>query len=82
MLISNEPEVSLFLLLNERYSNFSIKQNGYKMRLMSVDNCGDDNVVTIDANFTANLSPDCILSTIGCLHSKGFKEAKVRLVRI
>lgn len=59
---------------------YSFEQNGYKMKLISVDNCDENNVVSIDKNFTANLSPDCILSTVGCLTSKGFKEAKVKSI--
>lgn len=52
------------------------------MNVLSVENCGDDNVVTIASNFSAHLSPDCILTSIGCMHSKGFKEAKVSSVQI
>lgn len=47
------------------------------MKLISVENCEEGNVVSIDKNFTANLSPDCMLTTVGCMTSKGFKEAKV-----
>lgn len=43
----------------------------------SVENCGANNVLLIDSNFTADLSDDCIVVTKGCLLSKGFKEAKV-----
>lgn len=50
------------------------------MNLITVENCGNDNIVTIDGDFTADLSADCMLTTKGCLHSKGFKEAKVRLI--
>lgn len=48
------------------------------MKLLSVENCADDNVVTIDGDFSASLSSDCMLTTVGCIHSKGFKEAKVK----
>lgn len=47
------------------------------MKLISLENCGDDNVLTIEKNFTATLSADCFVTTNGCLTSKGFKEAKV-----
>lgn len=50
------------------------------MKLVSIDNCDENNVVSIDKNFTANLSPECILTTAGCLTSKGFKEAKVNSI--
>lgn len=48
------------------------------MRLISIADCGEDNVLSVDKNFTAHLSKDCILTTSGCVTSKGFKEAKVR----
>lgn len=48
------------------------------MKLISVDNCDENNVITIDKNFTAVLDADCMLQTFGCIKSKGFKEAKVR----
>lgn len=47
------------------------------MRLISTKDCGENSVVSVDTNFTSNLSKDCILTTVGCLTSKGFKEAKV-----
>lgn len=53
-------------------------QNGYKMRVMSVENClGDEQVIQVDTNFTSDLSKDCILTTNGCITSLGFKQAKV-----
>ncbi|XP_055295197.1 uncharacterized protein LOC129564970 [Sitodiplosis mosellana] len=51
--------------------------NGYKMNLISVMNCAENNVLMVDQNLTATLSKDCFLTTIGCISSKGFKEAKV-----
>lgn len=48
------------------------------MRLISIVECGEDNILSVDKNFTAHLSKDCILTTSGCVTSKGFKEAKVR----
>lgn len=45
--------------------------------LSSVENCGTDNVITIDPNFTADLSSDCMLISKGCMDSKGYKKAKV-----
>lgn len=57
--------------------DFYSKQNGYKMRLISLENCNDDNVIGIDKNFTATLSSDCILTTAGCVTAKAFKKAKV-----
>lgn len=50
------------------------------MKIISVENCHDDNVLSIDTNFTATLSPDCFVSTVGCVASKGFKEAKVQFL--
>lgn len=47
------------------------------MKLISLENCGDDNVLTIEKNFTATLSANCFVTTNGCITSKGFKEAKV-----
>lgn len=57
---------------------FVFTQNGYKMQLISVDNCAENNVLMVDKNFTATLSSDCFLTTVGCVTSKGFKEAKVK----
>lgn len=48
------------------------------MRLISIADCIEDNVLSVDKNFTAKLSKDCILSTSGCVTSKGFEKAKVR----
>lgn len=47
------------------------------MNLISAENCGSNNIVTIDRNFSAMLSADCILTSVGCIRSKGFKQAKV-----
>lgn len=51
------------------------------MRVISVKNCGGNNVVAVDKNFTASLSKDCIITTMGCITSKGFQQAKVKAVR-
>lgn len=50
------------------------------MKLISVEPCGGDNVITVDKNFTSDLSTDCIITTHGCVRSKGFKEAKVSVI--
>lgn len=50
------------------------------MKLISVENCDENSVVTIDSNFTADLSSDCIVTTNGCLHSKGFNAAIVNII--
>lgn len=47
------------------------------MNLISAENCGSNNIVTIDRNFSAMLSADCILTSVGCIRSKGFKQAQV-----
>lgn len=53
-------------------------QNGYKMRLISVDNCSDgEHVLEVDKNFTSKLSEDCFVTNHGCITSKGFSTAKV-----
>lgn len=52
------------------------------MHLTSVENCAADNVITMDQNFTATLSEDCILTTNGCFTTKGFKEAKVKQITV
>lgn len=52
-------------------------QNGYKMRVLSVENCIKNPTIAVDANFTANLSPKCIVTSSGCITSKGFEQAKV-----
>lgn len=57
--------------------DYDFRYTNIEFNLFSVENCGTDNVVTIDSNFTADLSPDCIVTSKGCLLSKGFKEAKV-----
>lgn len=48
------------------------------MKLISVENCAENNVLMVDKNFTATLDSDCFLTTVGCVTSKGFKEAKVK----
>lgn len=47
------------------------------MNLISAENCGSNNIVTIDRHFSAMLSADCILTSVGCIRSKGFKQAQV-----
>lgn len=49
------------------------------MKLISIENCDENNVVMVDKNFTAVLGADCMLQTFGCITSKGFKEAKVKI---
>lgn len=52
-------------------------QNGFKLRFNSIENCGGpDQVVSIDQNFTTDLSSTCIVTTNGCVTSKGFTKAK------
>ncbi|XP_031623473.1 uncharacterized protein LOC116340880 [Contarinia nasturtii] len=70
--------VFVFWALLNLYVDHCTACNGYKMKLISVTNCGDDNVIIVDKNFTASLSSDCIVTTGGCVTSKGFKEAKVK----
>lgn len=49
------------------------------MRFKSVENCGGDNqIVTLDKNFTAILTPDCQVTSVGCITSKGFTKATAR----
>lgn len=46
--------------------------------MSSIENCGGDaQVVSIDKNFTATITPDCEVVTKGCVTSKGFTKAKV-----
>lgn len=52
------------------------------MKLISVDNCDENNIITMDKNFTASLDANCMVQTAGCIKSKGFKEAKVRICHI
>lgn len=53
-------------------------QSGLKLRMNKIENCGgDDQIITVDSNFTANLSPACVVTTNGCITSKGFTKAKV-----
>lgn len=40
-------------------------------------NCGSDNVITIDSNFTVQLNKKCEVISTGCVSSKGFTAAKV-----
>lgn len=47
------------------------------MRVLSVENCNKNPIIAVDANFTANLSPKCIVTSSGCITSKGFEQAKV-----
>lgn len=45
----------------------------------SINNCaGDAQIISFDKNFTAVLSPNCEVSAIGCITSKGFTKAMVK----
>lgn len=48
------------------------------MRFNKIANCGDNNVVTIDSNFTTSINKKCEVSTNGCLTSLGFTAAKIK----
>lgn len=53
-------------------------KDGYKFKFNNIDNCGGKNqIVTVDSNFTSSLNKKCEVTTVGCVSSKGFKEATV-----
>lgn len=53
-------------------------KDGYKLKVNSIENCGGDTqIVSIDKNFTAKITPDCDVVTKGCITSKGFTKARV-----
>lgn len=57
------------------YSNF---QNGYKARLVKMENCGgDDQVMKIDPNVTLSMNKACELILVGCAETTGFATAEV-----
>lgn len=58
--------------------NILLLKDGYKFRFNSIENCGGkDQIVTVDSNFTSTINKKCEVTTVGCVSSKGFKDANV-----
>lgn len=56
-------------------------QNGFKARLVKIENCGgDDQVLKIDPNVTLSLTSDCDVVIAGCAETSGFATATVTIV--
>ncbi|XP_075149904.1 sporozoite-associated mosquito saliva protein 1-like [Haematobia irritans] len=54
----------------------SLACNGYKAKLLKVENCaGSDAVITIDEDFSVKLNKNCEIVPKGCIHSKAFTTA-------
>lgn len=53
-------------------------QNGFKARLVKVENCGGT-VLTIDPNATLSLDSNCNVALVGCGQTTGFKTATVTI---
>lgn len=53
-------------------------QNGYKARLVKVENCGGDNqVIKLEPGATVELNKNCEIVIKGCAETLGFSTAKV-----
>lgn len=56
-----------------------LPQNGYDVRIDSIENCGGpQQVLTIDPNTTVHMTNDCGVVVVGCSTSTGFQKAMVR----
>ncbi|XP_031623476.1 uncharacterized protein LOC116340882 [Contarinia nasturtii] len=57
--------------------DFSSACNGYKMRLVKLENCaGPDQVIKFDTKATLSLTKKCDIILTGCGGTTGFKTAK------
>lgn len=56
---------------------YKLSQDGYRIKIKKITNCNEKNVITIDSNFTTEISSDCMLWNTGCYTSLGFSTAKV-----
>lgn len=71
-----------FLLLS-RFSiwfniNFLLKQGGFSVKSIKVENCGKNNVIKVNDGATVQLLPNCDVVPNGCGETSGFKTASVR----
>lgn len=52
-------------------------QNGYKARVVKIENCGGDaQIIKVDPNMTMSLNQNCDIIVKGCGETKAFKTAK------
>ncbi|EDW75438.1 uncharacterized protein Dwil_GK23818 [Drosophila willistoni] len=66
----------VFLLLGCMAFDAALACNGYKAKLVKMDNCaGDDAIMSVDDDFSIKLNKKCELVPSGCIKNKPFTTA-------
>ncbi|XP_023166104.1 uncharacterized protein LOC111596219 [Drosophila hydei] len=71
--------IGILLLLSCVCFEAALACNGYKARIVKMENCaGDDGIIKVDEDFGVKLNKKCELVPTGCIINKAFNTAVVK----